>query len=77
MNFSKISCILALVLIVSIQSKGQDPKLPATNLGLSNLQDGNPPGTGWYFQQYIQNYQTISNYDPLGQDAGGKRITRS
>jgi hypothetical protein len=52
----------------------QDPKLPPTNLGLSNMQDGNPPGTGWYFQQYVQNYQTLTNRGPGGTNAGGAKI---
>ncbi len=74
MNF-KVNYIVVLLLIFGKQLKAQDPKLPATNLGLSNLQDGNAPGTGWFFQQYIQNYQANSNKGPQGQDAGGEKVS--
>jgi hypothetical protein len=53
----------------------QDPKLPATNLGLSNLLDGTPPGTGWFFQEYIQSYNTSKNRDAFKHDAGGNKIS--
>ena len=33
----------------------QAPMLPRTNLGISNMLDGSPPGTGWYFQEKVQN----------------------
>ena len=75
MNLIKVSYLIVVSILLSLQAKAQDPKLPATNLGLSNLQDGVPPGTGWYFQQYIQNYQAITNHGPMGQDNGGERIS--
>ncbi len=52
----------------------QIPQLPPTNLGLSNMQDGKPPGTGLFFQQFIQTYQAHSNRGPEGHDVGGARI---
>jgi hypothetical protein len=49
-----------------LRAHAQDPKLPAANLGLSNMQDGRPPGTGLYFQQYIQLYSANQTYDASG-----------
>lgn len=63
-----------LFLVFSLHLKAQDPKLPPNNLGLTNLQDGNPPGPGWYFQQFIQNYQVSANHGPLGENADGPKI---
>ncbi|MHB8208924.1 SphA family protein [Mucilaginibacter sp.] len=56
------------------QAIAQDPRLPPTNLGLSNMQDGNPPTTGWYFQEFLQNYQSLGNRGPNGANVGGVRI---
>ena len=44
----------------------QDPKLPATNLGLVNMQDGNPPGTGMVFQEVFQTYNAGKAYNADG-----------
>ncbi|WP_299289408.1 transporter [uncultured Mucilaginibacter sp.] len=70
----KVYYAFAILLLLCKVVAAQDPKLPATNLGLSNLQDGNPPGTGWYYQQYIQNYQTISNRGPSGAAIGNGKV---
>ena len=68
-------CILILSLIVLTDFvAAQAPMLPPTNLGLSNMLDGIPPGTGWYVQQFIQNYQTITNRGFNGADVGGEKI---
>jgi len=73
----RCKAVIATALFLSLLSqsaRAQDPKLPPTNLGLSNMQDGKPPGTGWFFQQYIQSYQTQSNRGPEGNDIGGAKI---
>jgi hypothetical protein len=73
----RYTAVIAIALVLSLLSqsaRAQYPKLPPTNLGLSNMQDGKPPGTGWFFQQYIQSYQTQSNRGPEGNDAGGAKI---
>ncbi|MEN0052399.1 MAG: transporter [Mucilaginibacter sp.] len=60
--------LLILFLLLNF-SKGyaQDPKLPATNLGMINMQDGNPaPGSGWIFREFVQSYQSGSTRDGLG-----------
>ena len=51
---------VSLFMLISAQyGYSQDPQLPPTNLGLSNMQDGNPPpGSGFVLQQFMQVYQT-------------------
>ncbi|HEY1196531.1 SphA family protein [Flavobacterium sp.] len=51
--------------------RAQDPKLPAVNLGLVNMQDGNPPGPGIYFQQAIQSYSSQDQFDSNGNAVSG------
>lgn len=48
-------------------SFGQDPRLPPTNLGQVNIQDGNPPGTGWVYQQVLQTYNSNRSYGGNGE----------
>ncbi|HEY0299334.1 MAG TPA: transporter [Arachidicoccus sp.] len=48
----------------------QDPQLPPTNLGITNMQDGKAPGPGWYYMQFVQAYQANKN-----RDGNGKLIT--
>lgn len=69
--------ITAGLFLISIQSRvfGQAPQLPPTNLGLSNLQDGNPPGPGAYFQEFIQDYSPKSNRNASGNIIGGPRVS--
>ncbi|MCW3090843.1 MAG: hypothetical protein JWP81_1912 [Ferruginibacter sp.] len=59
-----IGCVFAVALCP--YAHAQDPKLPPANLGLSNMQDGRPPGTGLYFQQFIQLYSANQSYDGSG-----------
>ena len=65
--------VIALFLLNNLLM-AQDPRLPPTNLGLSNMLDGSPPGTGWFFQEYVQNYQTLTNRGYSGVDVGGEKI---
>jgi hypothetical protein len=57
---------LLTLLLSAMVSWAQDPILPPTNLGITNLQDGNAPGTGWYYMQYVQMYQTDEVKNALG-----------
>lgn len=45
-----------LLLLTALKGYAQDPALPATNLGMSNIQDGVSPGPGLYYVQYLQLY---------------------
>jgi hypothetical protein len=58
-------------LLAPFLSWAQDPILPPTNLGITNLQDGNVPATGWYYMQYIQVYQTNTSKNALGRTITG------
>ena len=62
----RITIGLISAVFLCLRAQAQDPKLPATNLGLSNMQDGRPPGTGLYFQQYIQLYSASQTYNGSG-----------
>jgi hypothetical protein len=57
-----------LLIFIPFLSRGQDPILPPTNLGITNLQDGNAPATGWYYMQYVQLYQTRESKNDLGSE---------
>jgi hypothetical protein len=72
--YFKVVLLLAFTCCQFHQAFAQDPKLPSTNLGLSNLQDGAPPGTGWFLQQYIQNYRTRDNRGPGGEKLNGSKV---
>jgi hypothetical protein len=62
-----ISFFSALIICLSSQNgRAQDPHLPPTNLGITNMQDGNAPGTGWYYMQYVQAYQAKTTKDGNG-----------
>jgi hypothetical protein len=66
---SKPLVLLMIGMIAGVKiSKAQDPSLPATNLGITNMQDGNAPAKGWYYMQYIQAYQASHTKDGLGHD---------
>jgi hypothetical protein len=75
MPFTKIMLFMLTFPLFFNQSRAQDPKLPPTNLGLSNMQDGNPPGTGWYFQYFLQNDQALSNRGASGENLPGEKIS--
>jgi hypothetical protein len=67
---TKSAFILLLVILAGNQRvRAQVPPLPPGNLGLTNMQDGNAPGPGWYYMQYVQIYQakTISSVSALQQ----------
>jgi len=49
----------------------QDPILPATNLGLTNMLDGVAPPPGIYYQNYTQNYRADGFSDYKGQKVPG------
>jgi hypothetical protein len=67
--------IAASLLLCAIQSIAQVPQIPAGNLGLTNMQDGNPPPFGGFtFIEYIQEYQTVSNRGPKGENLGGIKV---
>jgi hypothetical protein len=70
-----LAVLIGLALIAFNYAMAQDPKLPATNLGLSNLRDGSPPGTGWFFQEYVQSYTPHKNVGPRGETTGGDKIS--
>jgi anthranilate 1,2-dioxygenase (deaminating, decarboxylating) large subunit len=45
--------------------------LPVVNLGLTSFLDGAPPaGSGWYFQEYFQNYSANRFRDQNGKALG-------
>jgi len=55
---------MGLVLLLSHRdSEAQDPGLPATNLGLTNMLDGTAPPPGFYYQNYTQIYKVKGFYD--------------
>ena len=45
------------------KARGQLPHLPPSNLGITNMQDGKPPSPGWYYMEYIQEYEASSTKD--------------
>ena len=69
--------LLLSFILAHSKASAQDPKLPPGNFGLSNMQDGHPPGVGWYFQQFVQVYQSEKTYDDNGNKlaASGKFST--
>lgn len=58
--------LMILLILIPILSWGQDPILPPTNLGITNLQDGSAPAPGWYYMQYVQVYQTNEAKNEMG-----------
>jgi hypothetical protein len=59
--------IVGSIIVSAEYSYSQAPKLPPTNLGITNMQDGNPPpGSGFVLQQFIQLYQTHRYKDDQG-----------
>lgn len=60
------------LLLFAATGRAQDPALPATNLGLANIQDACSPGPGLYYIHYLQ------VYNPSGvNDAAGRPLQRT
>ncbi|MGI4871103.1 MAG: SphA family protein [Janthinobacterium lividum] len=59
------------------RAQAQDPRLPPTNLGITNLQDGNAPAPGWYYMQYIQLYHASHAKDAHGESISDAAETSS
>ncbi len=57
-----------ILVLTYLPSSAQDPKLPAANLGLTNMQDGKPPGTGFYFLETTQLYSANKTYNGQGKE---------
>lgn len=73
-NTLKISILL--LLLNFYKAAAQDPKLPPTNLGIINMQDGNPPPlTGWVLQQFVQSYQSGSTRNAYGESISGPKMS--
>ncbi|AYB32067.1 SphA family protein [Chryseolinea soli] len=60
--------LFPLVICTCVMEKtfGQDPGLPATNLGLTNMLDAVPPGPGLFYMNHMQVYKTTSMRDARG-----------
>lgn len=56
-----------ILLLPSCLTFAQDPVLPSTNLGLTNIMDGYVPGPGWYFMNYTQVYESRRLKDGSGE----------
>ena len=54
------------VLVITSQVRAQDPVLPGTNLGLANVFDGVAGKPGFYYQSFVQAFQTLASYDEAG-----------
>jgi hypothetical protein len=72
-NYSKSSVVLkrlsllsVLLLALTVDVFAQDPVLPATNLGLSNVYDGVAGKPGFAFQGFDQAFQTRAFYNQAG-----------
>lgn len=61
--------LLFLTNLISVQA--QDPVLPATNLGLTNMLDGTAPPPGFYYQNYTQVFKANRFYGPNGKKTNG------
>lgn len=55
--------------------RAQDPSQPATNLGLTNVLDGAPPGPGTYWFQYLQHYRAARLTNGAGRRLGSASIS--
>lgn len=57
----------AIIVILAItQARGQDPKLPPTNLGMANTFDDMAGKPGFLYQTHVQAFQTRNIYDQDG-----------
>jgi hypothetical protein len=65
-DFKIIALLLILIIVGTAQVHAQDPVLPATNLGLSNVFDGIAGKPGFIFQSFTQAFQTRGYYDQAG-----------
>ncbi|HVI49245.1 MAG TPA: transporter [Chitinophaga sp.] len=61
----------SLFLLTTFTGAAQDPSLPATNLGMANMQDGVSPGPGLYYVHYLQIYQPQRLNDVKGRERHG------
>jgi hypothetical protein len=59
--------LIFLALFAGLPAWAQDPHLPPTNLSITNMQDGNAPGPGWYYMQFVQAYQSNNFKNGTGQ----------
>lgn len=67
----QILCLLIIFSCCFVNiSIGQDPVLPATNLGFSNIGDGFVPGPGVYFINYTQIFESRRFKDGVGRNVG-------
>src|ERR1700754_4031012 len=57
---------LIVVLVVGRPVHAQDPILPGTNLGLANVYDGVAGKSGFYYQSFVQAFETRAIYDQAG-----------
>ncbi|MBE9461340.1 transporter [Dyadobacter subterraneus] len=67
--FTFLITLLFLGNLINVQA--QDPVLPATNLGLTNMLDGAAPPPGFYYQNYTQVYKANGFYDSNGKKTSG------
>jgi len=65
---------LAAVLVPPARGCAQDPGQPATNLSLTSVLDGTPPGTGTYWFGYVQYYHARGVTDGGGNRMGTARL---
>jgi hypothetical protein len=63
----KAILVLYKAFALAFSSYGQDPVLPPTNLGLTNIRDANSPGVGLYYLHYLQSYHPQLVRGPEGQ----------
>lgn len=68
-SYRKIkNCFLFLMIIITSSASAQDPVLPATNLGTSNVFDGFAGKPGFVYQGYAQLFQTQKLTGDRGQN---------
>lgn len=59
--------LVAAFISYSFYCYAQDPVLPPTNLGMTNIGDGLAPPPGLYYNGYIQVFQPKNTYGPNGE----------
>ena len=65
---------LAVALLAGEPVRGQDPGQPATNLSLTSVLDGTPPGAGTYWFGYVQYYHARAVTGGGGNRLGTARL---